>query len=203
VTEIRDARAADVSALAALHVQAFPGFFIARLGPRFVAELYRGFIHHPDAICRVACENGIPVGVVAGPLRPEEFFGELLRSRGIRFALAAVPGLLRDPWNVGRRLLAAPLYRGEAPPRRDRAALVSTICVSPAVRGGGLATALLDAFCMTAAARGARYVYLTTDRNANERVNAFYLRAGFVLESELQRPGGRLMNRYLKDLGQT
>ena len=203
MTEIRTARPADIPALTALHVQAFPGFFITRLGPRFVAELYRGFIDHPDAICHVACENGIPVGVVAGPLRPEKFFGELLRSRGIRFAIAAVPGLLRDPWNVGRRLLVAPFYRGEAPPRRDRAALVSTICVSPAVRGGGVSTALLEAFCIMAAARGARCVYLTTDRNSNERVNSFYLRAGFALESELQRSGGRVMNRYLKDLGQT
>lgn len=201
--EIRAAGPADVPALTALHVQAFPGFFITRLGPRFVAELYRGFIHHPDAICRVACENGRPVGVVAGPLRPGEFFGELLRSRGVRFALAAVPGLLRDPWNVGRRLLAAPFYRGEAPQQRDRAALISTICVSPEAGGGGVATALLDAFCRTAAGRGAQYVYLTTDRDANERVNAFYLRAGFVLESEVQRPGGRVMNRYLKDLGLT
>jgi ribosomal protein S18 acetylase RimI-like enzyme len=203
VTEIRAARPADVPALTALHVQAFPGFFITRLGPRFVAELYRGFIHHPDAICRVACENGELVGVVAGPLRPGEFFGELLHSRGLRFALAAVPGLLRDPWNVGRRLLAAPFYRGEAPKQRDCAALISTICVSPAVSGGGVATALLDSFCMTAAARGARYVYLTTDRDANERVNAFYLRAGFAVESEVQRPGRRVMNRYLKDLRQT
>ena len=201
MTEIRVARPADVAALTALHMQAFPGFFITRLGPRFVAELYRGFIHHPDAICRVACQNAKVVGAVAGPLRPGEFFGELLRSRGFRFALAAVPGLLRDPWNVGRRLLVAPFYRGDAPEQRARAALISTICVSPTVSGGGVARALLDAFCTTAASRGARFVYLTTDRDGNERVNVFYLRAGFALESEVQRPGGRVMNRYLKELG--
>lgn len=197
---ILPAAPADALALASLHAKAFPEFFITRLGPRFVVELYRGFIDRADAICLVAWENCTAVGVVAGPMRPEDFFGELLRSRGLRFALAAVPGLLRDPWNVGRRLLVAPFYRGEAPPCLDRAALVSTICVSPAARGSGIATALLEEFGATAAARGARHVYLTTDRDANERANSFYLRAGFVFDCEVRRRDRRVMNRYIKNL---
>jgi ribosomal protein S18 acetylase RimI-like enzyme len=77
---------------------------------------------------------------------------------------------------------------------------VSTICVAPWGRGSGVAARMLEQFCSVASTRGARYVYLTTDRDENERVNAFYTRAGFELDEEIRRDGGRVMNRYIKDL---
>jgi GNAT superfamily N-acetyltransferase len=189
----------EAQALARLHCEAFPGFFLTSLGERFLGQLYRGFAASPDAICLVACVEGSIVGVVAGPVRPREFFRHLLRTRGAAFLLAAAPGLLRHPWRVGRRLLAAPFYRGEAP-RRESAALVSTICVAPSGRGCGVAARMLERFCSEASTRGAQHVYLTTDRDENERVNAFYTQAGFELDEEIRRDGGRVMNRYIRDL---
>jgi GNAT superfamily N-acetyltransferase len=196
---LRQATPGDLHDVVALHAAAFPGFFLTRLGPKFLAELYRAFVERPDSICLVAYAGSTLLGVVAGPVKPGAFFGELVRERGAAFARAAIPGLLRDPWHVVRRLLAAPFYRGEAPAVPD-AALVSTICVAPVARRTGLATALLESFSAAALAQGARHVYLTTDRDDNDRVNTFYARAGFVLESQIRRSSGRVMNRYIKEL---
>lgn len=198
---IREAQPSDVAALAALHVESFQGFFLSRLGARFVAELYSGFVESPDAICVVACQNADVVGIAAGPIDPPVFFRRLLFRRGYRFAFAALPVLARHPWEIGRRLLGALLYRGEAPPRYDCAALLSTICVHPSSRGTGVARELLDRFCAVAAAGGAKYAYLTTDRDDNQSVNAFYVRAGFSVTAEVGRSGGRIMNCYLKRIG--
>jgi len=199
VIAIRAAAVEEAPTLARLHREAFPGFFLTSLGEGFLGQLYRGFSASPEAICLVACSEGSIVGVVAGPVRPREFFRHLLLTRGAAFLLAAVPGLLRHPWRVARRLLAAPFYRGEAP-RRESAALVSTVCVAPSARGSGVAARMLEQFCSAASKRGAKCVYLTTDRDENERVNAFYARAGFELDEQIRRDGGRVMNRYIKDL---
>jgi ribosomal protein S18 acetylase RimI-like enzyme len=196
---IRPAVPGEVAKLARLHREAFPGFFLSSLGEPFLRHLYRGFIASPEAVCLVAEKGSTLLGVVAGPVRPKEFFRGLLYARGVHFAFAAIPGLLSNPGPVARRLLAALTYRGEAPAAVS-GALVSTICVAPEGRGGGIAVRLLEAFCDEARRRGARYVYLTTDREQNAGVNAFYTRAGFTLESEIRRDGGRVMNRYLKDL---
>lgn len=197
--EIRPAGLDEVNGLARLHRESFPGFFLTSLGEPFLRNLYRGFISSPEAVCLVAEDGPTLLGVVAGPVRPREFFRGLLFTRGAHFALAAVPGLLRNPAPVARRLLAALTYRGEAPSAVS-GALVSTICVAPEGRGAGVAARLLERFCDEAGRRGARYVYLTTDRDDNAGVNAFYTRAGFRLESEIRRDDGRVMNRYLKDL---
>jgi ribosomal protein S18 acetylase RimI-like enzyme len=197
--EIRPARLDEVTVLARLHRESFPGFFLTSLGEPFLRHLYRGFISSPEAVCLVAEDGSTLLGVVAGPVRPREFFRGLLYARGVYFAFSAIPGLLRRPGPVARRLLAALTYRGEAPAAVS-GALVSTVCVAPAGRGSGIAVRLLEAFCDEARRRGARYVYLTTDRDENAGVNAFYTRAGFRLESEIRRDGGRVMNRYLKDL---
>jgi GNAT superfamily N-acetyltransferase len=198
---VREARPSDVAALAALHVESFKGFFLSRLGPRFVGELYRGFVESPDAVCVVAFQNADVVGIAAGPIDPRVFFRRLLLKRGYRFALAALPVLARHPWEVGQRLLGALLYRGEAPPRYACAALLSTICVHPSSQGTGVARVLLERFCAVAATGGARYAYLTTDRDDNQSVNAFYVRAGFSLTAEVRRSGGRIMNCYLRQIG--
>jgi ribosomal protein S18 acetylase RimI-like enzyme len=196
---IRPSTIEEAPALAKVHREAFPGFFLTSLGERFLTQLYRSFASSAQAICLVACSDDAIVGFVAGPLRPKAFFRQLLVARGPAFAVAAIPSLLRNPMPVARRLVAAVFYRGEAP-AQSGAALVSSICVTPSAQGGGVAGRLLEEFCSAASARGARYVYLTTDRDANDRANAFYERAGFSLEAEVARDGERVMNRYIKDL---
>ena len=55
-------------------------------------------------------------------------------------------------------------------------------------------------FLEEARSRGCRRVFLTTDRDRNEAVNAFYQKLGFRVEREFQTPEGRAMNEYWIDV---
>ena len=202
---IRKATAADLQSIIAIHEAAFGGFFLTLLGRRFLMEMYRAFVVEGDGICRVielkvAQGKAHIVGFVAGAYRPKLFFRHLLLSRGLRFALAAVPGLIRSPLTVFPRLLSAVFYRGEKPPAVENAALLSSLGVHPKEARLGLGRRLVDSFCDDAIGRGAHAVYLTTDRHENDAVNVFYERAGFQLLTAQRRRNGRIMNVYIRTL---
>jgi GNAT superfamily N-acetyltransferase len=128
------------------------------------------------------------------------FFGRLLRRQGWRFALAAIPGLLRNPGFVARKCLGAVFYRGEQPAGLTNAALLSSLAVSPACGGQGIGQQLVHAFAEEARRQGCSAIYLTTDETDNDRVNRFYEKCGFVLRDTFKRPGKRVMNRWVLDV---
>jgi len=199
---VRKATLMDLPFIVGLHETAFAGFFLTVLGAAFLRELYRGFISESHGICWIAeleltAGKSEIVGFVAGALCPGQFFRGLLFKRGICFALAAVPGLARHPLRVLPRVLSAVWYRGDKPSAAPDGALLSSLGVNPSVGRQGIGKTLVSAFCANAASLGAPTVYLTTDRDGNDAVNAFYERQGFhVIGVAEQR--GRTMNTYLR-----
>ena len=194
------ARAALATSLAGLHREAFPGFFLTSLGPGFLRRLYAGFLAHDQGVCVVAEEGGVVVGFASGPLKPAAFFAGLLRRQWLGFAVAAVPGLLRNPLFAVRKCLGAVLYRGETLEALPDAALLSSLAVSPTVQGRGVGQMLVRAFADEVRRRGSKALYLTTDEADNERTNRFYARCGFELLDTFKRPGNRVMNRWVMRL---
>lgn len=194
---VRAVGAGDVDALAKAHVQAFEGFFLTSLGEPFLRALYRGFSHDPTSICLQATEGAELGGFVVGTIEPRRFFRRLLVRRWFVFCVLGIPGLLRHPVKVARKFLGALRYRGDEPEHLPGGALLSSLAVLPRCAGRGVGSALVNVFCDEAARRGSKLVYLTTDRDGNDRVNQFYVRAGFRLDSQFQNHG-RWMNRYVK-----
>lgn len=201
--ELTELRAADIPRLAAIHREAFSGFFLAQLGEGFLREFYRGFLADPSAIAVVARRagsgGGQPIGIAVGTVEPAGFYGRLLRRRWHGFARAAAGTAVRRPATIPR-LLRAVAYRGDAPERLPDAALFASMCVDPAAGGGGIGARLSQAWSLRAQALGARRAYLTTDRDDNEAVNRHHQRHGWRIESTYTTPEGRRMNRYVKDL---
>jgi ribosomal protein S18 acetylase RimI-like enzyme len=190
----------DLDAIVRLHVAAFPGFFLTSLGPPFLRLLYRGFMDLESGVCIVAREGGHLLGFAAGTTKPDSFFKTLLRRRGVRFALAATPGLVRNPLFGVRKCLGAVFYRGERPTALPGAGLLSSLAVSPEHASQGVGQALVREFCGELQRRGVTSVYLTTDEVSNERANRFYEKCGFYLVDTFERPGNRRMNRWARDL---
>ncbi|MFC7550578.1 GNAT family N-acetyltransferase [Plantactinospora sp. GCM10030261] len=187
---------ADIRAAAALHTRAFPHFFLSSLGERFLREFYSGFLSDPDAVTAVTrTANGRILGVAVGTLTPDRFFRRLLRTRGLRFALAGLPAALRRP-RTALRLLRAIAYRGTVPVGAE-GALLSSICVDPTAQHAGHGRWLIEAWWLRARERGARSAYLITDRVDNEAVNNFYRRAGWTPRGSYTTPEGRPMNCYV------
>lgn len=199
---IEKAIQSDVSAVARLHIHAFPGFFLTSLGTSFLEELYRGFLAHPSGIFIVAREAGHIVGFAAGTSEPDVFFSDLRRRRRAAFVIKAIPAILRNPLPVCKKLLHAARYRGEAPApvARSSCALLSSIGITEVCRGSGLAGKLIAAFEREAGLHGAGFVYLTTDVHDNDRVNKFYVANGYTAVSQFLQSGKREMFRYEKTL---
>lgn len=189
----------DAPVLARLHRRAFPGFFLSQLGEPFLVQFYLGFVDDPTAVVAVARDvNRNPQGVVVGSTDAQAFFGRLLRRRLLGLVWASARAVLRHP-STAPRLLKAVLYRGDVPQDRS-GALLSSVCVDPAVSGRGIGSQLLVAWSNRALDMGAERAFLTTDAEGNDVVNAWYQREGWVVTGTFIAPGDRLMNRYEKDL---
>lgn len=196
----RKGAASDIDAVAKVHIEAFPGFFLTRLGYGFLCELYKGFLDHPDGIFLVVEDDkGNLSGFAAGTVAPAHFFSDLRKQRAARFLVHAIPALLKNPSLVVAKLYSAVFYRGDKPSSLEGGALLSSIGVSPTVVGKAVGKELLSRFEQEAFSRGAPFVYLTTDEVANDRVNNFYTRNGYVVESKFMQGGKRPMLRYLKN----
>lgn len=186
----------------AVHLKAFPGFFLSFLGPSFLAEFYRGFPKDNDALAFVAEDkNAELLGVIVGMTKPNGFFKKLLRRRWWAFSLASMGAVLRRPTIVWR-LMQAIRYRGDPLDDQPRA-LLSSIAVSPLSQNRGVGRALLIAWVEAARLRGCTGCYLSTDAVGNDGVNAFYQRNGWRLQFCSESPQGRLMNRYVRDFSTT
>ncbi|MGE5293715.1 MAG: GNAT family N-acetyltransferase [Solirubrobacterales bacterium] len=190
----------DIGMIVRLHIAAFPGFFLTSLGRSFLRLLYRAFLDVEGGICIVAQDDHGVQGVVVGTVDPSSFFATLRRKRGIFFALAALPGVFRNPLLVIRKCLWALSYRGEQPGALPGAGLLSSVAVAPEVSGRGIGQRLMGVFCETLRLHSTEYVYLITDETDNERVNGFYRKCGFALVDTFERFEKRRMNRWAKRL---
>lgn len=197
----------SVRYLVSLHIAAFPGFFLTSLGPRFLNLLYSNYLSSSECICLVARNaedvSSNPMGVAVAITNPSAFYKRLLRTQGFKFFFYAIPCLLKNPGNVVKKLASALFYKGDASEEVDtsNAVLLSTISVSPDAQGLGVGGKLLQGIEEVANQSKFDFIYLITDRDSNDPVNAFYLKNGYVLDAVLSKSGNRFMNRYIKTLG--
>lgn len=190
----------DVIAVAKVHEIAFPGFFLTNLGCGFLRELYSGFLSHSSGVIFVAEDAGEVVGFIAGTFSPETFFRELRRQRGIMFLIHAIPAVLRNPMTVVSRLYGAFFYQGDKPISFKNGALLSSIGVVPKMVGKNVGRLLIENFESEVISSGVDFVYLTTDRIGNDRVNAFYQKCGYYEDASFTQYANRKMFRYVKKL---
>lgn len=192
---IRKIHSNDIGRVVGVHLLSFPGFFLSFLGPRFLSLFYSGICSAPEGIAYVYLnDDGIPSGFVAGTSNPGGFYSRLLKRDWFKFALASIIPVLKKPSVIGR-VARAVSYPAGNPIGNDVAGLFS-IGVLPELQGTGAGKKLVQAFLYEAAKRGCKRVFLTTDRDNNDSVNAFYEKLGFSVERQYVTPEGRRMNEY-------
>ena len=195
---VRCAGVSDIHSVVEAHEASFPNFFLTRMGSRFLKEMYSGYLAHPSCIFLVAIDGDQIVGFIAGTTSPDIFFPQLRKKRALYFIVYAFPALLRNPSFVFKKLFSAIFYRGDKPAELNNGALLSSIGVIPNVRGTSIGKNLLKCFENEAFSRGVEFVYLTTDKLNNERVNQFYRKNDYVVESSFMQNSVRPMLRYVK-----
>lgn len=170
--------AADVQDVVQIHIEAFPGFFMTKLGRGFLRAFYSCYVGESLAIAVVIkSEKEKVCGFAVGSIAPKSFFRALLLRAGHRLGWSAAVAACRNP-DVMIRLVRAILYRGPKGVSIG-GALLSSIAMDPHFAGMGGGQILIDDWCRRARLRGVTECFLTTDAVANNRVIAFYERNGW------------------------
>ena len=187
---------AHIDSVVAIHMDAFPGFFLTTLGPRFLRIFYEAFLEEPSAVALVAEDGPAVFGAIVGTTNPRAFFRRLLIRKWWAFAAESLGYVVKHP-GVCLRLVRAFNYRGMPGISIESGyALLSSIAVAKAAQGQGVGRVLVDAWFKRVQAAGALGAYLTTDANNNQIVNGFYQATGWRLTEVIITPEGRRMNMY-------
>lgn len=183
---LRKAEIGDINVIVAIHQTAFQGFFLDRMGPRFLKIYYRTILDYDRSILLLHMdEKGEIDGFAAGFRDPERFYRHFRSYRRkmmlpILFALFRRPGLIFQIARNTSRVTSV------TEPHGTQVELSSIGTNRP---GTGAGSQLLVGFCEQAAQFGASEVRLTTDRDDNDGVVDFYLRHGFEIHGTEERHG--------------
>lgn len=197
--KIREAMLKDIYEIVKVHQDAFKGFLMTLLGPRFLMSYYQLVFEYPKRIFYVVVDEENKVrGFVAGFLQPSQFY-KLLRKRKWKLAMAALFHLAFHP-NLWPRVYSS-LNRAVSLAKNSEynieIAELASIAVDPKLSGRGLGKELVFAFLNKAREMGAKKVYLNTDSLNNDKVNTFYQKLGFKLARKFLVANKRLMNEYI------
>lgn len=196
---IRKMTLRDIEPVVQTHLLSFPKFFLSILGPRFLSLYYSALCSDPGGIALVGLdESGRVAGFAAGTANPRGFYTRLLKKQWLKFAVASIPAVIKNP-TIIHRLLGALNHPGGNPVGQGVAGLYS-IGTVPEAQGRGWGGKLVAEFLQEARGRGCRQVFLTTDRDGNDVVNQFYQKNGFIVKRQFVTPQGRRMNEYWTDL---
>lgn len=194
----RTMQESDIKQVVSLHTHAFKEYFHTYLGPVFLSELYKGILNDPTGIAFVYPNDDQILGFVAGIGKLEGFYKRLFKGHLLRFMMALIFPILRQPGILIRllRTLAGPAM---AEGYEDCATLLY-IAVLPESRSKGIGKVLVHAFMEESKRQGLKQVNLTTARDNNDDVNTFYKRLGFSCPRTLINQDNRIMNEYVIDL---
>jgi len=189
---VRRMRRDDLDAVVAIHLAAFPNFFLTFLGARFLSVFYDAVMH--DGIALVATENDRVAGFVAGMLESKSFYRRLWRKRFLHVAIAILPTVLRHPSTL---LRVARRGVGRAFQPASGAELMS-LAVHPRDQHRGVGRALVEAFIASVHDTGKESLWLITDAADNDAVQKFYETLGFTRRRSFTNAEGRALVEYAR-----
>lgn len=197
---VRSAVTADLGSVAKIHVDAFPGFFLAKMGRYFLEQYYGAYLDKNETlIVAVGMDNKV-IGFVAG-LRDSEDFYFFLKKRWYRFIFPVAMAILNVNLLVTCLERISTIFRSnkinEGVDVPGGFHELTSIAVSPSARETGAGRILLQAYTdALKSVAGVKGVYLTTDYDENESVHRFYQSFGFDDAGEFTQGRERKMTAY-------
>lgn len=200
--ELRSARLDDISEIAKIHIEAFPGFFLTTLGFSFLEVMYRSFLSNPSGIFIVQEQDDKVCGFAVGSLSSSKKDRHLALSYFFQFFCVLAPAVLRHPVSVTRRIISRFFSTGEQPVIPVGSAFLRSIGVPSSNRGNGAAMKILAQFEFEARRLGASSIVLTTDELDNERALGFYTKQGYLIAQKFKQDDRRKMLLLAKSISQ-
>lgn len=193
---VRPANSDDLTDVVRVHRIAFKGFFLDRMGSRFLKAYYQSILEYGAAIFLVNVDQSGTIDGFAVGFRDPNAYYAYFRSRRLHLlpiiglSLLRRPALLIDVARNTRRVAAA---------REHMADVVELSSIGTSRLGAGIGSILLQAFCAESKRLGASEITLTTDRYGNDSVLNFYSKYGFDMQkSELR--GTRVLQVMTRNL---
>jgi ribosomal protein S18 acetylase RimI-like enzyme len=150
--EVRLGTEADALAAARLHSGSITEGFLAALGPRFLARLYRRIVTSPDAFLLVADGHrssggdGTTAGFIAGALDLGALYRRFIVRDGLAATLSALPQLLHSWPQAWETLRHGTTTDATTSDSQSGAAELLAIAVDPLWRGRHVGSQLVDGF---------------------------------------------------------
>ena len=188
----------DLDALVLVHISAFQGFFLTKLGVSFLKYYYRSVLKSKQGILLGAFIDEILIGFCAACRRSAGFNASLIRDNLLGFILIGFKLIFTRPLAM-LRLIKNLSKTGEHDDNGEYAELMS-IGVYKTVQNSGAGKLLLTSLESLLKKDGIRRLSLTTDVENNENTLAFYSKAGFKEMYMFVTYPQRKMHRLIKDL---
>jgi len=193
---VRKATANDLAGIVTIHQKAFSNFFLTRLGGEFLRKYYSLVLNYHSGIMLVSERQSVLQGFACGFVDPSEFY-QLMWHNKLTFALPVLSALVRHPSLITKVLYGVQRIHTPASEWPAQSCELSSIAVAPETTGNGFGKALIRAFLAQARSMDACCVYLTTDADGNDAVNAFYRDVGFQHKRRFLQRQERWMNEYV------
>jgi ribosomal protein S18 acetylase RimI-like enzyme len=189
---VRPMRRDDLDAVVAIHLAAFPNFFLTFLGPGFLRVFYGAVMQ--DGIALVATVDDRVAGFIVGMLDSKSFYRRLWRTRFFHVAFTITPVILRHPSTL-KRVARRGVARAFQP---APGAELMSLAVHPREQRHGLGRILVNAFIARVHEDGTDSLWLITDAADNDAVQTFYETLGFTVRRTFTNAEGRALVEYAR-----
>ena len=197
---IRKVEVNENRALAKLHMQVMPDFFLASLGEGFLTTYYKVVLRHPETICLLAeDENKNILGFVLGREKAKGYLKRILKSSLFTFVIEGIKLLFIKPKSLIRLVRNLDkISKDSSISDTQNYAEIGLIGVSPELKGQGIGHKLFEGFIGILKERNVANLSLTTDMDDNEQTITSYKAWGFTVMYEFKTYPDRRMLRLIK-----
>lgn len=199
---IRKVEVNENRALAKLHMQVMPDFFLASLGEGFLTTYYKVVLRHPETICLLAeDENKNILGFVLGREKAKGYLKRILKSLLFTFVIEGIKLLFIKPKSLIRLVRNLDkISKDSSISDTQNYAEIGLIGVSPELKGQGIGHKLFEGFIGILKERNVANLSLTTDMDDNEQTITSYKAWGFTVMYEFKTYPDRRMLRLIKEI---
>lgn len=188
----------DAAEITAIHILAFPGFFLTDLGKDVLCVFYSALIQDKSTIVFGVENDRKIIGFCVASTAPSGLYYRIFIKHFFNFLIPLTISFLKN-LNFFKRMITSFASSNKLYVVSKYPSSLLSICVSPAYAGKGVGKILLKRLEKELILQKQLGYYLTTDAENNNATNQFYLSFGFKLY-DFYNQGNRLMNIYVKEL---
>lgn len=192
--KLSDKHADDI---ANLHLKAFPGFFLSKLGLKFLFTFYKLILLSENSVGVGLLINDKLIGFAIGAQKADSFYLKLFKKHFFELAFQTIIPIFKNPLII-KDLLSSFFSKQNSLDNYNNSAILLSICVDPLNESKGLGKNLLIQFEKVIYEYN-NSIILATDAENNSYVNNFYVNNNFQLISTFFK-GKRKMNFYFKSI---